>query len=67
MVDLRTGQLNAATPDQHITKIAVIAPGDGAPVLWLRFLREAVGGDADKCSSKPCPGNVAKSPTRSCA
>ena len=46
-VDLRTGELTAATPDQHITKIAAVAPGDGVPVLWLRFLNEAVGGDLD--------------------
>ena len=46
-VDLRTGELHPASPDQHITKIAVVAPGDGPPVLWLRFLTEAVGGDED--------------------
>ncbi|MDR3449310.1 MAG: phage/plasmid primase, P4 family [Alphaproteobacteria bacterium] len=46
-VDLRTGELHPAAPDQHITKIAAVAPREGVPVLWLRFLAEAVGGDAD--------------------
>lgn len=46
-VDLRTGELQRATPDQLITKIAAVAPGVGEPVLWLRFLTEAVGGDVD--------------------
>jgi putative DNA primase/helicase len=36
-----------ARPESHITKLAAVAPGDGEPALWLRFLREAVAEDAE--------------------
>lgn len=46
-VDLRTGRIHPANPRDHITKLAAVAPGDGAPTIWLRFLSEAVAGDAE--------------------
>ncbi|MDE1915011.1 MAG: hypothetical protein KGJ57_05000 [Sphingomonadales bacterium] len=46
-VDLRTGQLTPADPQAHITKLTAVAPGEGTPALWLRFLTEATGGDQD--------------------
>ena len=46
-VDLRTGKLHPANPRDHITKLAAVAPGDGQPTIWLRFLAEAVAGDAE--------------------
>jgi putative DNA primase/helicase len=46
-VDLRTGKIRNAQPCQHITKLAAVAPGDGSPSLWLRFLSEAVAGDGE--------------------
>lgn len=48
VVDLRTGQLSAPDADQGITKLAAVAPADRADCpLWLAFLLEACGGDAD--------------------
>ena len=44
-VDLRTGKVSSADPRHHITKLTPVAPGDGLPSLWLRFLSEAAGGD----------------------
>ncbi|MEH6790951.1 phage/plasmid primase, P4 family [Parasphingorhabdus sp.] len=44
-VDLRTGKIFPADPGQQITKLAAVAPGDGTPTLWLRFLSEAAAGD----------------------
>lgn len=46
-VDLRTGELRRARPDEHITKLTAVAPV-GAPdcPLWLTFLQEATGSDA---------------------
>lgn len=46
-VDLRTGKVRRATPSALITKLAAVAPGDGEPIRWLRFLREAVADDAE--------------------
>ena len=46
-VDLRTGHIHSAKPDVHITKLVAVAPGEGDPALWLRFLSEAVAGDAE--------------------
>ena len=45
-VDLRTGALTPATPEQRITKLAGVAPAETADCpLWYRFLDEATGGD----------------------
>lgn len=46
-VDLRTGRVHSAKPDAHITKLVAVAPGEGDPALWLRFLNEAVASDAE--------------------
>lgn len=40
-VDLTTGELRPAEPNQMITKLTAVAPADGEPRRWLRFLREA--------------------------
>jgi putative DNA primase/helicase len=48
VVDLRTGELRVARPDEFIsrqTSVAPAPPGTPAP-LWQAFLREATGGDA---------------------
>ena len=46
-IDLRSGKLRKARPEDGITKITACAPEQGEPELWLRFLLEASGGDAD--------------------
>lgn len=44
-VDLKTGVMSEPEPAQYISKQTAIAPEHGAPVLWLKFLREAMDGD----------------------
>ncbi len=44
-VNLRTGKLSEADPADFITKLAGATPAEGEPVLWLKFLREAMRGD----------------------
>ena len=47
-VDLRTGKLMPASPDDMITKSTAIAPGDAVTCTrWLQFLAEATGDDAE--------------------
>jgi putative DNA primase/helicase len=47
-VDLRTGRLRSSEPSEGITRATAVAPTDRADCpLWLRFLDEATGGDAD--------------------
>lgn len=46
-IDLQTGELRKARPEDGITKVTACAPEQGEPELWLRFLHEASGGDAD--------------------
>ena len=46
VVDLRTGEIRPAVPDDHMTKSAAVAPGGGCP-LWLAFLSRITGGDQD--------------------
>jgi putative DNA primase/helicase len=47
-VDLRTGNLRPSEPAEGITRAASVAPADRADCpLWLQFLEEATGGDAD--------------------
>lgn len=43
--ELRTATMRDAVPDEHISKQTAVAPADGEPELWLRFLREAVNHD----------------------
>lgn len=47
-VDLRTGEMSDAVPDQFISKQTGVAPEHGEPSLWLKFLREAMNGDEDR-------------------
>jgi putative DNA primase/helicase len=47
-VDLRTGELRVARPNDRITKSTAVAPAERVDCpLWLRFLEEATGGDMD--------------------
>jgi P4 family phage/plasmid primase-like protien len=46
-VDLRTGVMAAALPEQYISKQTAITPEHGPPLLWLKFLRDAMGGDEE--------------------
>jgi putative DNA primase/helicase len=47
-VDLRTGELRPATPEDQITKTSAIVPAQhGECPMWLKFLAEAAGDDAD--------------------
>ena len=46
-VDLRTGIIRPARPSDYITKLTAVAPGDGVPTIWHRFLSEVVAGDAE--------------------
>jgi putative DNA primase/helicase len=46
-IDLRTGELDAPTPAHFISKQTGAAPEHGEPTLWLKFLHEAMDGDAD--------------------
>jgi putative DNA primase/helicase len=48
-VDLRTGVLRAADPNDNITKLAAIAPSaKGDCPRWKQFLLEACGGDIER-------------------
>ena len=44
-VDLRTGDVRPARPEDCISKSTTVAPAAGAPVRWLQFLAEATGND----------------------
>lgn len=44
-VDLRTGKLRAPARQDFITMQTSVAPEAGEPVLWLKFLHEALDGD----------------------
>jgi len=47
-VDLRTGALRPAKPEDGITRSTAVVPSDVAECpLWLRFLHETTGGDAE--------------------
>jgi putative DNA primase/helicase len=46
IVDLRTGTLRPAQPDDRITKVTAVAPGGDCPT-WLKFLNRATNGDAE--------------------
>ncbi len=46
-VDLTTGKLRESLRDDHITKCTATAPGDGGCPLWLQFLNQATGDDAE--------------------
>jgi putative DNA primase/helicase len=45
---LRTGQLQEAKPEDHITKVTACAPSEKAECpLWKKFLKEATKGDQE--------------------
>jgi putative DNA primase/helicase len=46
ILDLRTGEMRPATPDEHMTKLTAVAPGGDCPT-WRAFLQRAMAGDAD--------------------
>lgn len=46
-IDLRTGILSDPDKDLRITKLTGAAPAHGEPTLWLRFLRDSLGGDEE--------------------
>lgn len=47
-IDLRTGKLRRANPDDGISRETAIAPSEHADCpLWLRFLDETTGGDEE--------------------
>jgi len=47
-VDLKTGKLRAARPQDGITKLTTVAPAETAACpLWLRFLAESTGSDRE--------------------
>jgi putative DNA primase/helicase len=50
IVDLATGAMTAPDPGQMMsrqTRVAPAPPGTGCPLLWLDFLRETTGDDAE--------------------
>ena len=48
VVELRTGVMRPAAPEDHITRQTAVAPTEAvACPLWLKFLDEATGGDVD--------------------
>lgn len=46
IIDLQTGGLRPAQPEDHVTKSAAVTPGGSCP-QWLRFLQRATSGDTD--------------------
>jgi putative DNA primase/helicase len=46
IVDLRTGELRAASPDDYISKTTAVTPNSSCPIpLWRGFLERATNGD----------------------
>ena len=46
VVDLRSGHMRPARPNDYMTKSTTVAPGGQCP-LWLAFLEQIMRGDAD--------------------
>ncbi|MBA4308497.1 MAG: hypothetical protein C0429_17355 [Sphingopyxis sp.] len=46
-VDLVTGKISPPNPAQMITKLTAVGPEGGEPILWLKFLNEALDGDQE--------------------
>ncbi|MET0364141.1 MAG: phage/plasmid primase, P4 family, partial [Sphingobium sp.] len=44
-VNLRTGEMTPSSPTDFISKQTAITPEHGEPVVWLKFLREALKAD----------------------
>ena len=48
VIDLRTGATQEARPGDYITRLTAVAPAEGEDCpLWMAFLSEATGNDAD--------------------
>jgi putative DNA primase/helicase len=47
VVELQSGEVRAAKPDDRVTKCTRLAPQPCEPVEWLRFLAGTTGGDND--------------------
>ena len=45
VIDLRTGNMRAAVPEDYLTMITAVAPGEDCP-LWHNFLKTVTGDDA---------------------
>ncbi len=45
-LDLRTGRLRPARPEDGVTKLTAVAPAGACP-LWLSFLNKSLAGDAE--------------------
>ncbi|MDC8753828.1 phage/plasmid primase, P4 family [Erythrobacter sp. sf7] len=46
-VELRSGELRRANPDDRITMIASAGPAEGQPQGWLTFIKQITEGDQD--------------------
>jgi putative DNA primase/helicase len=46
-VDLRTGMLRPSVQAEGISKLTYVAPADSGCPLWMKFLDETTGGDAE--------------------
>lgn len=46
-IDLRTGRMRSAHPDDGITKQTSVGPSNRDCTLWKRFLHESTGGDKE--------------------
>lgn len=46
IVDLRTGRMRRARPDDYMTRCTAVAPGRGSPT-WIAFLDRVTAGDAE--------------------
>jgi putative DNA primase/helicase len=46
VVDLRTGELRAANPDDHMTKMTAVTPHGDCPT-WRAFLNKSLAGDVE--------------------
>jgi putative DNA primase/helicase len=46
-VDLKTGRLRQAMPDDFITRSTTVAPARGKPSRWIKFIDEVTNGDAE--------------------
>ena len=56
VVDLRTGETRPCRPDDYMTKITAVAPGESPCPLWLKFLDRVTGDDRScrpTCSASP--------------
>lgn len=47
LVDLATGAVRPHSPEHLMTRTTAVAPAPGVPAKWLRFLGEALRGDAE--------------------